>query len=34
MFNGNPNILISTPEIKSFALGDGIEWFILACNFF
>lgn len=34
MFNGNPNILISTPEIKSFVLGEGIEWFILACKLY
>lgn len=33
MFNGNPNILISNPEIKSFNLTDGIEWFCLACKY-
>lgn len=32
MFNGNPNILISTPEIKTFELTDGIEWCCLACK--
>jgi protein phosphatase 2C family protein 2/3 len=34
MFNGNPNILISTPEIKSFTINEGIEWFCLACKLF
>lgn len=32
MFNGNPNILISTPEIKVFDLNSNLEWMILACK--
>lgn len=33
MFNGNPNILISTPEIKSFNYNESIEWVCIACKF-
>lgn len=32
MFNGNPNILISTPEVKVYELNSNLEWMILACN--
>lgn len=32
MFNGNPNVLISTPEIKIFDLSNTLEWMVLACK--
>lgn len=32
MYNGNPNILISTPEIKIFDINPNIEWIILGCD--
>jgi hypothetical protein len=32
MYNGNPNILISTPEIKIFEINSNIEWIILGCD--
>ena len=33
MYNGNPNILISIPEVKVFELNSKLEWIILACKF-
>lgn len=32
MYNGNPNILISTPEVKIFEINSNIEWIILGCD--
>ena len=32
MFNGNPNILISTPEIKVYDVNSNLEWMLLACK--
>lgn len=33
MFNGNPNVLISTPEVKSYNITSSLEWIILACKY-
>lgn len=36
-FQGNPNVIISTPEIKSFKLNSKVDFIILGCkkiNFF